>query len=145
VFDTENKRPPGKRPPTGYQRGGLVMADSFGQQILDTGRRPEWWPSETELRVVIAEGETDFLTASTSYGDNAFAPATFGILSGSWRQPIANRIPDGAVVVIATDSDPADKERPERKPTGDIYAEEIIQTLAERMRAGKIKVERWRP
>lgn len=143
VFDTGSTCPPEKRPPTGYQRSGLVMADSLGRQILETGKRPEWWPSEQELRVVIAEGETDFLTACTYSDAVEYAPATFGIFSGSWKPAIADRIPDGATVVIATDTEP--ESDPKKKPAGDIYAEEIIRTLTERMRVGKIKVERWRP
>jgi len=146
VFDTENKRPPGKRPPTGYRRGGLVMACGLGRQVLDLGALPKWWDPEAEFRAVIAEGETDFLTWCTGDSNAAlFAPATFGIFSGSWTQAIADRIPDGATVVIATDTDPLDKSKPERKPAGDIYAEKIIQTVTERMNAHRIKVERWRP
>ncbi len=118
--------------PSGYQRGGLLMVDPLALHLLRTGARPEWWPDTEELRIVIAEGEIDWLICATQWSDGAAcAPATFGIVSGSWTPEIAARIPDGSTVVIATDHDPA----------GEKYAAQIVATLAER----NVSVERWQP
>jgi hypothetical protein len=74
------------------------------------------------VRVVIVEGEIDYLTRATSYTDSETAPAVFGVIAGAWSGDIAARIPDGALVAIRTDHDAA----------GDKYAEEIRSTLAQR-------------
>ena len=47
----------------------------------------------------------------------------------------ADRLPDGAHVIIATDDDEA----------GGRYAETIVETLAQRIRSGAISASRWRP
>lgn len=122
--------------PKGYQRAGLVMACPLARQLLEHGARPEWWPAGAELRVIVAEGETDWLAWITASSDaNETAPAVLGMVSGSWTPAIAARAPDGAVVLVATDND----------AEGDKYAARVLETLAERMRAGKMKLERWRP
>jgi ABC-type ATPase involved in cell division len=45
------------------------------------------------------------------------------VISGSWNQAIADRIPDGSTVVIATHDDDA----------GDRYENKIIETLTGRV------------
>jgi hypothetical protein len=116
--------------PSGFGRAGLLMADGFGRWLLATGQRPEWWPSSTELRVVVAEGEVDFLMAAIQWSGAAeFAPATFGIVSGSWSSEVAARIADGSTVVVATDPD----------KSGERYAVAIAESFVHR----KVRVERW--
>ena len=118
--------------PSGFSRAGLVMAEGFGRWLLASGTRPEWWPSSTELRVVVAEGEIDFLTAATQWSDAAeCAPATLGIVSGSWSPEVAARIADRSIVVVATDKD----------KSGERYATVIAESFARR----DVQVERWEP
>lgn len=104
---------------------GLVMADLLGIILLRRGLPPEWWPN-IPLQIVVTEGEPDFLTWATRYGDAAeSAPAVLGIVAGSWTTGIAGRVPDGARVVIRTHSDDA----------GNKYAGEIFSSLAARCTA----------
>lgn len=116
--------------PAGYQRAGLVLACPLGANLLAAGSPPSWWPTDCDLCVVIAEGEIDTLAWATQWSDAAeCAPATFGIVSGSWTSAVAARLPQGVRVVIATDSD----------EQGDHYAAAIATTLAHRA-----TLERWR-
>jgi hypothetical protein len=109
--------------PTGFRIGGLVMADAFGRLLLETARSPDLWPADLPLRVLIAEGEPDFLTWGTRFSDaDESAPAVFGIGSGSWTPAIAARVPDGARVVIRTHHDDA----------GERYAIDILESLRSR-------------
>ncbi len=106
--------------PTGFQVSGLVLADAGGAGILRNSVRPSG-------RIWIAEGVPDFLSiACTTAPDEA----TFGIISGSWSAPIADRIPSGSEVVIATHNDRA----------GDEYADKVIKSLGSRA-----KLYRWKP
>jgi hypothetical protein len=120
--------------PTGFARRGLVMADDIGRFVLNKGSFPQGWPPVGNPRVVITEGETDFLKAATSVS-TSYAYMTFGIISGSWTSDIANKIPDGSIVVIATDDD----------EQGDEYANVIRLSLEDRHTTGLIRLERWRP
>jgi hypothetical protein len=115
---------PKSLPPRGFDRTGLVMADPLALEML-RGLNELWAP------LVIAEGEMSFLRWATR---SSSACATLGIVSGSWTTEIAARIPDGTRVVIATDHDEA----------GIGYATRIIATLADRARAGALKLERWK-
>ena len=92
--------------PAGCSTGGLVMADALGRKLLETGRRPESWPAAVPLRIVVAEGEPDFLTWGTRFSDaDATAPAVLGVVSGGWTSGIASRLPDGARVIVRTHLD----------------------------------------
>jgi len=94
---------PKRLPPSGYRAGGLVMADGAGVALLERASL-----EGTDGRVVIVEGEPDFLTWATRFPDSAEAvPAVLGILSGSWTDEIAARIPDGARVIVRTHHDEA--------------------------------------
>ena len=123
--------------PKGYGRAGLVLACPFARRVLELGAKPSWWADDAPtLRVIVAEGEVDFLAWCAEASDaNEHAPAVLGVTSGSWTAELAARIPDGAVVVVATDDDKG----------GDRYATKILETLAPRMRVGLVRVERWRP
>ena len=105
----------------GSSCAGLVMADPLAALVLETGVVPSWW--EGPLRWVVAEGEPDFLTWATRWVDyNMDAPAVLGVVSGSWTQGIADRIPTGSELVIRTHLDTA----------GHAYAKKIKDTLAGR-------------
>lgn len=124
---------PKSLPPSGgYERCGLVIACPLAQQLLALGTRPDWWPADRTLELVIVEGEIDALALSTHWSDAASeAPATMGVLSGAWRQAHANRIPPGTTITIATDPDEA----------GDRYSEQILETFAGR---DDLILRRWR-
>lgn len=110
-------------PPKGYRVAGVVMADSLARTILATGRRPSTWPQGAPLRIVVAEGEPDFLTWSTSFSDGDLtAPAVIGVVSGSWSSALAARVPSGSEIIIRTDHDEA----------GERYAGAIHDSLADR-------------
>ncbi len=118
--------------PQGYARRGLAMACGLARQILETGARPPWWTGDApRLRIVVAEGEIDFLVAASRIGDGSeHAPAVVGIVAGSWSEAIAARMPDGAELVIATDPDEG----------GERYARQIVESLAGR----PVRLARWR-
>jgi hypothetical protein len=100
---------PKRRPPFGHKASGVVMADTFALAMLAGTRAP--------TRVVITEGEPDFLTWATRTRDTD--TAVLGIVGGSWSPGFASRCPTGAIVVIRTDHDCA----------GDAYAHDIAETL----------------
>lgn len=117
--------------PSGYGRGGLVLACGLGRQVLAAGKLPEWW-GDTALRIEVCEGEKKFLMRTARFGDaNEYAPAVIGIESGSWTSEHAARIPDSSGIYIATDPDEA----------GARYATTIIQSLEQRVRSKAVRVE----
>jgi hypothetical protein len=102
-------------PPMGFNVTGLVMADPIALALLrhqtEDEDRVSW-----DGRVVVSEGEPDFWTwAAMPRRMEAAATlrrtyACFGIVSGSWTQDLADRIPDRASVVARThDDEPGDK------------------------------------
>lgn len=112
---------PKRLPPAGHKTGGLVMADAMGVEVLRAGRWPEW--ARSEPRVVIAEGEFDFLTWAVRTPLRCPpSHAVLGIYSGAWCPEVAARIPSGTRVAIWTDADPA----------GERYAAHIALTLGSR-------------
>lgn len=113
-------RPPERWPkglaPGGASVRGLVMANHLARTMLG-GALPR------PIRLVVAEGEPDFLTWATRLDPNsAGAIAVVGVVSGSWTQELADLVPNESRVIIRTDHDPA----------GDTYAERIRTTLAHR-------------
>lgn len=117
--------------PYGFDRAGLVMACSLGQQLLQHGQRPEWWPADRLLTAVIVEGEPDYLSAASQWSDAAeYAPATFGFVEGAWSEQHASRIPDGSRVVLVPHLDESGK--------GERYADAITKTFA-----GRVHVQRF--
>ena len=115
--------------PFGFSVKGLVLSDPLGLQLL-SGTVPDWW----ELHeIVISEGEVDWATwASRQPEVEPQGPACFGVEAGSWSQEIADRIPDGAAVVLRTHHDAA----------GERYAEQIAATLRGRCRLFRSLPER---
>jgi hypothetical protein len=102
--------------PKGHKANEIIMADAAAQQILRGERRD---PCD----VLIAEGGPDFLAWATRWSDAAEnAPAVFSVLAGSWTEAIAERVPDGSRVLVATHED----------ESGDEYARKVCETLAGR-------------
>jgi hypothetical protein len=92
--------------PTGHSTKGLFLADSFALSIIQKGT-PEWWRRSDPPSIIITEGAPDFLTVATHYGTTDDAPGVLGVLSGSWSDGLAARIPNGYRVVVKTHRDEA--------------------------------------
>jgi hypothetical protein len=101
---------------------GLVMTAGRGLALL-LDRLPTWIHL---LRLLIVEGEPDFLAAVRAWADWC----VLGIVSGSWTDELAQRVPAGTRVLIRTDADAA----------GDKYARRIAETLRHCR-----EVDRWIP
>jgi hypothetical protein len=103
-------------PPTGYGVSGLVMASPLAVSMLASAHWPKGSPPP---RLVVAEGEPDYLTWAT----RTTTDAVLGLGgNGQWTEGIAHRIPAKTKVLIRTDRDDA----------GDAYAEEIATTIGPR-------------
>jgi len=102
--------------PAGVEIRGSVMADPLAQQLLAGGAWPLWAVAHD---IVVCEGVPDFLTWASIGRDAADAPAVIGVVSGSWTDAIAARIPPGSRVVVRTHHDDA----------GNKYAAQIIRSL----------------
>ena len=111
---------------------GVVLADGLLQQLLRTGERPHWWPEATPLRIVVVEGELDFLTWATRHGEAAeTAPAVLGLWSGAWTSALAARIPTGCRILLRTDLD----------ASGHHYATRVARDLADRCELRRLSPE----
>ncbi len=111
---------PKRLPPAGFRASGLVLACGGAVTLLAMGRARE---VPSPMRVLVVEGEPDFLTWATRFSDaDANAPLVFGVVSGAWTEAVASRIPDGARVIIRTHHD----------AVGDGYAELVRRTLHDR-------------
>jgi len=98
-------------PPSGHATQGLVLADPLAAHVLTHGA----WSEQSDKRLVIAEGEPDFLTWAMRA-----TVAVLGIAgNGQWTEGVAERVPAGTTVIIRTDQDDA----------GDLYAEVVTRTL----------------
>ena len=119
----DERKVPKALPPPGYNMRGAIMANPTARAVLAAGCRPAWWPAGLPVRLVVTEGEPDFLTWSTSPASSGpSGVGVFGVMSGTWTPDLAARIPSGARVTIRTHDD----------PTGDKFATLINTTLAAR-------------
>jgi hypothetical protein len=107
---------PKRLPPKDCRARGLVMANLAGFQLLKRAS-----PAQVS-RVLIAEGEPDWLTLATVQPEDV---PVLGIVSGSWSDEFADTIPAGADVVIYTDPD----------PQGERYAQKISASVGDKCRA----------
>jgi 5S rRNA maturation endonuclease (ribonuclease M5) len=106
---------PKSLPPSGHSTAGLVLANRGAVAMLRGGEKGP------PARVVIAEGEPDYLTWASRLPAGAWA--VLGLPgSGAWTAALAARIPSGSEVVIRTDPDAA----------GDRYAERVREDLGGR-------------
>lgn len=127
---------------------GLVLADPMGLALLRAGPGAE--VAADGLRwsktVILCEGEPDTWTRATAgrllpavrarIEATGETSAFLGVVSGSWPdtlagRALADRIPDGARVILATHAD----------TKGDAYADAIMRTLAGR----RVRLERAAP
>lgn len=108
----EKNDTPKRLPAKGYRAAELVLANRAAWAMLRGDAPP---------KILIAEGETDWLTLATVQPEEV---PVLGIGSGSWSPNFAAAIPRNADVYIYTDPDPA----------GDRYAQNIIESLGEKCR-----------
>ncbi len=111
AWRVEGDAPAKRLPPAGHRATGLVMANRHALELL-TGER------STPRVVVVCEGEPDWVSCSVTWP----TVAVIGIISGSWSDDFARRIPHGSEVVVRTHNDQA----------GDKYADEVIKTVKAR-------------
>jgi hypothetical protein len=121
--------------PRGFGIAGLAMADPLARLML-TGRPLADGSDSADLvrqsGLIITEGVPDFLGWGTRWSDtHQSAPATLGIVSGSFSAALAARIPDGCRVAVRRHADKA----------GEKYTEQIIAALAGRCRIHVRKVD----
>ena len=115
----------------GASAAGAVLACGLARQLLADGV-PAWWPVGAPLRVVVVEGEPDFLTWVQLAGESdPTAPAVFGVWSGSLTRALVDRIPDGAHVMDDLDDDEA----------GRAYAAKLVELSAGRFQIKRIEKE----
>lgn len=100
---------PKRLPPGGCRATGLVMANWLARMMLGGFASP--------LVLVVVEGEPDFVSWATRSEH-----AVVGLISGSWNEDFARRVPRGTEVILRTHADDA----------GDRYAEGVIKTLGHR-------------
>lgn len=103
---------PKRLPAAGYRAGELVLANRAAWAML-RGDAPG--------KILIAEGETDWLTLATVHPEEV---PIMGIGSGSWTDNFAAAIPRNADVYVYTDPDEA----------GDRYAAKVFESLGEKCR-----------
>lgn len=120
-WQVEGREGPKRLPPSGKKAAGLVMANSQAVKILRGQAQA--------CRVLICEGEPDWLTWSTRVTADV---AVFGIGTGAWTQEHADKIPKDSSVYVLTHLDEA----------GDKYAANIIKTIGERAQCWRLKGER---
>lgn len=108
--------------PAGYEVAGLTLACPLAQSWL---RGNEFSTGKVLSNgLVIVEGLVDWVTQVAEKTESA----TIGVMSGSWTQEHADKVPDGCMVMVATDHD-ADGEK---------YTEKIRKTLLDR-----VSMRRW--
>ena len=114
--------PTPRKSSTAGPRTGLVMANGGARAMLETGTLPDG-----ERRVVVAEGEIDFLTLIARRERVAL-----GVFAGSWRadSAIAPRIPDRTTLVVWTHGDDAGRK----------YAQDILDSVRSRVERGALIV-----
>jgi hypothetical protein len=125
--------------PAGAEVRGLLLANPLGQLLLSgapLGDGSSAAALVARAGLNVTEGEPDFLSLATYWSDES--PAVFGVVAGSWRSDsvdLASRVPDGCRVRVYTHHD----------KTGETYAAEIYRSLRERIRAGRLRIERGTP
>lgn len=125
--------------PAGCSMSGLVMADPLARLLLTGAACGNGEASAEVVRrndLVVTEGVPDFLSWATRWGDAAEgAPAVLGIVSGSWSEEIAARVPDGTQVVVRQHADKG----------GAQYTARVVETLAGRCPVSVTVAEEWAP
>jgi hypothetical protein len=99
---------PKRLPPSGYSASGLVLANRPAVMLLRGKSTPH--------RVVIVEGEPDYLTWVTRAGEDT---PIIGLFSGAWSKSFGARFPDGCEVALRVHADKA----------GERYVADVASTL----------------
>lgn len=130
VGPAKHEDDPKRLPPALCRADGLLLANAEARAMLERGHDPG---AKHELaRLIVCEGEPDFLTIATRYHDALEAhPAVLGLVSGSWTAEVASRVPCGSVVV-ATHHDEA----------GDRYARLVLESLKARCQVRRVPAPR---
>lgn len=110
AWDVEGKAEAKRLPPAGHKATGLAMGNSRAVSLLSKKQGP--------CRIIVTEGEPDFLSASSKW----FYIPVMGLISGTWSADFAAKIPLGSEVVVMTHHDKA----------GDKYAEIVKSTVKNR-------------
>jgi hypothetical protein len=123
-----------------------VLADGLARQVLAGGGLPSWWDTDVALRVVLAEGEPDWLTWATgpeALMDSGHGPACLGLFNGALPPELVAKLPRGSEVVIA---EQRDEPKGDGSPTAaERYTARILDTLAPRLRAGELEAKVLKP
>ena len=110
---------PKRLPPSGYRASGLVLANGSARELL----RGAWGP----CRIVVVEGEPDWAVWSCRTSD-----PVLGLLSGSWTDELASKVPFGSDVSVRTHCDDA----------GEKYARKVIDSLKGRATLRRLQVRK---
>ena len=110
-------------------RTGLVMADTRAWIALAQDGPAS---SRGAPIALVMEGEPDYLEVASWRWPDGARPMVFGMFNGGWKQPVADRIPDGTHVVVCTHDDAA----------GDGYAADIAGMFLARIEAGRVTYRR---
>ena len=100
---------PKRLPPAGHRATGLCLANPEARALL---------ASRSTIRLLVVEGESDYLTACATYP----GCPVLGVGSGAWDEAWARAVPLGSEVTVHTHHDDA----------GRRYAAHIQSTLARR-------------
>jgi hypothetical protein len=109
---------PKRVPPVGHKASGLVLASHEAVR---------WLRGKRVTEIVVCEGEPDTL-ARILVSPGA---AVVGVLSGSWHEGFAARVPYGAEIILRTHLDTA----------GDKYAETVARSVAGRAQVYRLQPE----
>lgn len=99
--------------PAGFAAAGLVLACPTARAMLDAGR---------PCRLVVVEGEPDFLSLATRAALNGAGYGVLGLTAGAWTKALSDLVPDGSQVAACTHADDA----------GERYAEHVRASAAGR-------------
>lgn len=126
TFESDKKWPKKAMSAGGHRRKDLAMMCPLAREMFATRRVPDLCNGKAP-HVYISEGDTDYLA---SVGYFAGEAASVGIVSGSWTDRHAARLPRGCTIVIRTDPNDA----------GARYAARIVRTLTARASIGEIRL-----
>lgn len=93
-------------PAAGHGCAGLVLGCDRARALLSGAPLPGKWPAGRAPRVVVVEGETDWLTW-LSRRRTLTDPALIGVYSGAWLPAHSAALPPASIVIVRTDDNDA--------------------------------------